>query len=62
MEKKSLGRGLEDIADIFISQKKDTASPDDFQPENLRKEAGESCPNHFFAASETTEISRSAQS
>ncbi len=52
MEKKSLGRGLEDIADIFISKKKDTVSPDDFPSENLRKEVGESCPNHSFAGSE----------
>ena len=52
MEKKSLGRGLEDIADIFISQKKDTVSPNDFPPENLRKVVGDSCPNHSFAASE----------
>jgi hypothetical protein len=51
MEKKSLGRGLEDIADIFISQKKDTASPDDFPPENPNKVTGESCPNHSFSAS-----------
>ena len=52
MEKKSLGRGLEDIADIFISQKKDTVSPDNFPTENLRKVVGESCPGHSFAASE----------
>jgi len=52
MEKKSLGRGLEDIADIFISQKKDTVSPDDFRPENRREAVGESWPGHSFAAPE----------
>ena len=52
MEKKSLGRGLEDIADIFISQKKDTIPPDESFSENPRGVAGESCPGHSFAAPE----------
>ena len=52
MEKKSLGRGLEDITDIFISQKKDTIPPDDSTPENLREVVGESDSGHSIAASE----------
>jgi hypothetical protein len=52
MEKKSLGRGLEDITDIFISQKKDTVSPDNIKPENQREVDGEPCPSHSLSASE----------
>jgi TusA-related sulfurtransferase len=51
VEKKSLGRGLEDITDIFISQKKATIPPDDSPSENLREAVGESCPGHVFATS-----------
>lgn len=52
MEKKSLGRGLEDITDIFISQQKETIPPDDFTPENLREVVGDSDSGHSIAASE----------
>lgn len=44
MEKKRLGRGLEDIADLFISQKRENVSPHDSQPESMREMVGESCP------------------
>ena len=52
MEKKSLGRGLEDIADIFISQSKNAIPPDDSPSENLRGVVGESRPGDSVATSE----------
>ncbi len=52
MEKKSLGRGLEDIADIFISQNKQNIPTADSTSENMRKVVNESSPGHSFAASE----------
>ena len=52
MEKKSLGRGLEDIADIFISQSKNAIPPDDSPSENLRGAVGESRPGDSVATSE----------
>jgi hypothetical protein len=44
MEKKRLGRGLEDIADLFISQKGENVSPHDSQPESTREMVAEGCP------------------
>ena len=49
MEKKSLGRGLEDISDIFLSSKKDEI-PDEavhpgFSSEKIRDAACEDCVN-----------------
>ena len=52
MEKKSLGRGLEDIADIFISQKKENIPADDSTSENAREMVGKSYPDHSFEDSE----------
>ena len=52
MEKKSLGRGLEDIADIFISQKKENIPADDSTSENVREMVGKSYPDHSFEDSE----------
>jgi len=52
MEKKSLGRGLEDIADIFISQKKENIPVDDSTSENMREMVGKSYPDHSFEDSE----------
>jgi hypothetical protein len=42
MEKKSLGRGIEDIADIFISQKKENVPARSSATANARKAVGES--------------------
>jgi len=52
MEKKRLGRGLDDIADIFISQKKEKPPPDDYTSENGREAVGKSYPGHTDEASE----------
>jgi hypothetical protein len=46
MEHKRLGRGLEDIADIFISQKKENKPADDSRSQNGREAAGISHPVH----------------
>lgn len=46
MEKKSLGRGLEDISDIFMSQKKEKFPTDDSASENVKEAAGEACLEH----------------
>lgn len=43
MEKKSLGRGLEDISDIFISGRKDKKTPGGFSSNKLRDATCESC-------------------
>jgi len=51
MEKKSLGRGLDDIADIFISQKKENVPPDEFISENESEVVGESYPGRSFEES-----------
>lgn len=50
MEKKSLGRGLEDITDIFISQNKDTTPSGRAQSKNPREATSESYPGHSFSA------------
>lgn len=52
MEKKSLGRGIEDIADIYISQKKENNPADDSTSEKVREVVGESYPEHSFKESE----------
>jgi len=44
MENKRLGRGLEDIADIFISQKKEIKPADGSRSQNAREVAGASHP------------------
>ena len=46
MEKKSLGRGLEDIADIFMSQKKENFYSDDSASEHVKEAAGETDLEH----------------
>jgi hypothetical protein len=43
MEKKSLGRGLEDISDIFLSARKDKKTPGGFSSKKLRDATCESC-------------------
>ena len=43
MEKKSLGRGLDDISDIFLSTRKDKNKLDGFSSEKLRNATCESC-------------------
>jgi hypothetical protein len=43
MEKKSLGRGIEDISDIFISARKDKKTPGGFSSKKLRDATCESC-------------------
>jgi hypothetical protein len=52
MEKKRLGRGIDDIADIFISQKKENVPADDSRSENVSEVVGESHPGHSFERSE----------
>jgi hypothetical protein len=52
MENKRLGRGLDDIADIFISQKKENVPADDSRSENVSEVVGESHPGHSFERSE----------
>lgn len=54
MEKKSLGRGLDDIADIFISQKKENIPPDDSTSKNVSEVVGDSNPGHTFEESEVS--------
>jgi len=46
MEKKSLGRGIEDIADIFMSQKKEQFPYDSSASENAKKTVGEVYHEH----------------
>lgn len=43
MEKKRLGRGLDDISDIFLSTRKDKPKFDGFSSEKLRNATCESC-------------------
>ena len=43
MEKKSLGRELEDISDIFLSTRKDKKKLEEFSSEKLRDATCESC-------------------
>jgi hypothetical protein len=43
MEKKSLGRELEDISDIFLSTRKDKKKLEEFSTEKLRDATCESC-------------------
>ncbi len=43
MEKKSLGRGLEEISNIFLSTTREKKSSDGFSPVKLREETCESC-------------------
>ena len=45
MRKKSLGRGLGDIADIFLSDRKDKELRNGFSPKKLRDATCESCTN-----------------
>ena len=45
MEKKSLGRGLDDIADIFLSDRKDKELRNGFSSKKLRDATCESCTN-----------------
>ena len=52
MEKKSLGRGLEEIADIFISQKKENISCDDSTAEHISAGVGKSHCGHSSEGSE----------
>ena len=52
MEKKSLGRGIEDIADLYISQKNENIPADDSISEKVRKVVGEYYPEHSFKESE----------
>ncbi len=52
MEKKSLGRGIEDIADIYISQKKENIPADDSTSGKVREVVVESYPEHSFKESE----------
>ena len=52
MEKKRLGRGLDDIADIFISQKTENPPPEESTSENVREAVGKSYPGHSFEESE----------
>ena len=54
MEKKSLGRGLEDIADIFMSQKQENFPADDSASENANEPAVEPCLEHSGGDSEGT--------
>ncbi len=51
MEKKSLGRGLEDIADIFISQKKENTPRDDASIKNVKDVVGGYYPANAFEGS-----------
>jgi len=46
MEKKSLGRGLEDIADIYISQKSETNAHSGSSPEGVKDVVGGYYPWH----------------
>lgn len=43
MEKKSLGRGLDDISDMFLSIRKDKKKSEEFSSEKLREATCESC-------------------
>jgi hypothetical protein len=43
MERKRLGRGIEDISDIFISAQKDKKTPGGFSSKKLRDATCESC-------------------
>jgi len=52
MEHKRLGRGLEDITDIFISQKKENNPADSSRSQNTREAAGTSHPAHSPAEPE----------
>jgi hypothetical protein len=52
MEKKSLCRGIEDIADIFISQKKENVPTRSSATVNARKAVGESAHEHSYKRSE----------
>ena len=45
MERKSLGRGIEDISDIFISARKDQKTSGGFSSKKLRDAICESCTN-----------------
>lgn len=54
MEKKSLGRGIEDIADIFISQKKEQFPYDNSASENAKEPVGEVYREHPGEDSEGT--------
>jgi hypothetical protein len=45
MERKSLGRGIEDISDIFISARKDKKTSGGFSSKKLRDATCESCTN-----------------
>ena len=48
MEKKRLGRGFEDIADIFISQKRENIPPHDSPSESTGEVVGKSCPERSY--------------
>ena len=52
MEKKSLGRGIEDIADIFISQSKENPPTRSSATINAGEAVGESAHEHSFKRSE----------
>ena len=54
MEKKSLGRGIEDIADIFMSQKKEEFPNDTSVSENAPETTGEAYLEHSGGDSEGT--------
>ena len=45
MERKRLGRGIEDISNIFISARKDNKTPGGFSSKKLRDATCESCVN-----------------
>lgn len=48
MEKKRLGRGFEDIADVFISQKRENSPLHDSPSESIGGMVGESCPERSY--------------
>jgi len=51
MEKKSLGRGIEDITDIFLSKKKEDIPADYSTSEKVKEIVDESYPEHSFKES-----------